>query len=242
MTVIRSLQAAGLTAILATSSAAQVTASNAQDVGGSPRDSRSAVSIALIQTRPQGMLGRNIGLGYGASGVYLLRLDGMWSLRADVAAAAYGYVSRRSPLSDAFGGRVQVNTRTTNYIVPLSVGPQLSLQAGPTRPYLNAGVGVQGFLTESSVEGGNDHTVIASSTNQSDAALLWVAGGGIYVPIVPGMRRAQLDVSMQYLHGGHARYLAPGGIVDGGNGGVRLTSLESTTHLVMLRVGARIGL
>ena len=242
MTVIRSLQALGLTAVLATSSAGQSATKNPQDLDASPRDARNSLSIALIQTRPQGMLGRNIGLGYGASGVYLLRMDGMWSLRADVAAAAYGNVSRRSPLSDAIGGRVQVNTRTTNYIVPLSVGPQLSLRVGPTRPYLNAGVGVQGFLTESSVEGGNDHTVLASSTNQSDAALLWVAGGGIYVPIVPRFRRAELDVSMQYLHGGRARYLAPGGIVDGESGAVRITSLESTTHLVMLRVGARIGL
>ena len=242
MTMIRSLQVAGLSAVLATSSAAQSTATTPQDLGAAPRDSRSALSIALIQTRPQGTLGRNIGLGYGASGVYLLRLDGTWSLRADVAAAAYGNVSRRSPLSDAIGGRVRVNTRTTNYIVPLSVGPQLSLRAGPTRPYVNAGVGIQGFLTESSVEGGNDHTVLASTTNQSDATFLWVAGGGIYLPIVPRIRRAQLDVSMQYLHGGHARYLAPGGIVEPRSGDVRITALESTTHLVMLRVGARIGL
>jgi hypothetical protein len=242
MSMIRSLQAVGLTAVLATSSAAQSTATNSRDLDRSPLDARNSVSIALIQTRPQGMLGRNIGLGYGASAVYLLRLDGMWSLRADVAAAAYGNVSRRSPLSETIGGRVRVITRTTNYIVPLSVGPQLSWRLGPTRPYLNAGVGVQGFLTESAVEGGNDHTVLASTTNQSDAAFLLVTGGGVYVPIVPGIKRAQLDVSVQYLQGGHARYLAPGSIFDRQDGDVRITSLESATHLVMLRVGARIGL
>jgi hypothetical protein len=99
MSMIRSLQAVGLTAVLATSSAAQSTATNSRDLDRSPLDARNSVSIALIQTRPQGMLGRNIGLGYGASAVYLLRLDGMWSLRAAVAAAAYGNVSRRTPLS-----------------------------------------------------------------------------------------------------------------------------------------------
>jgi hypothetical protein len=31
-------------------------------------------------------------------------------------------------------------------------------------------------------------------------------------------------------------------IVDGQAGEVRIASLESTTHLVMLRIGARIGL
>ena len=45
----------------------------------------------------------------------------------------------------------------------------------------------------------------------------------------------------------HARivnviYLAPGSIIDLQGGEVRISSLESTTHLVMLRVGARIGL
>jgi hypothetical protein len=73
-------------------------------------------------------------------------------------------------------------------------------------------------------------------------ALAWVAGGGISVPIVRGATRAQLDVSMQYINGGRARYLAPGSIIDLQGGEVRISSLESTTHLVMVRVGARIGL
>lgn len=242
----RSLQAAGLTFILATSSSAQASNANSEGPNRPPSDlaRRSAVSIALNQTRPQGALARNIGFGYGISGTYLFRLDhdGVLSIRGDVAGVQYGNEWKQTPFSETVGGRVQVNVRTTNYIIPMSVGPQLAWPSGPIRPYLNAGVGAQAFVTESAVEGTDNLTVIASSTNQSDVALMWVAGGGISVPMVPGLARVQLDVGMQYVYGGRARYLAPGSMTDLPGGGVRISSLESTTRLVMLRVGARIGL
>ena len=234
----RGLHAAILTALLATSAAAQ----GANSLTDFAR--RSSFSIAFDQTRPEGELGSNIGLGYGISGAYLLRLDpaGVLSIRADVAGVVYGNEWKHTPFSETVGGRVQVNVRTTNYIVPMSVGPQLAWPTGPMRPYVNAGVGAQAFVTESAVEGIDNLTVVASSTNQSDVAMMWVVGGGIYVPIVPGLNRLQLDVGLQYLNGGRARYLAPGSITDLPGGNVRISSFESTTRLVMLRVGARIGL
>ncbi len=235
------LQVLGLTAIVATSSTL-----NAQAPEASPSDflRRSSVSIAAIQTRPLGMLAHNIGFGYGLSGGYLLRLDrsGIVSIRGDVAAVQYGNASKPSAFSESVGGRVQVRTRTSNYIAPMTVGPQLAWPSGPIRPYINAGVGAQAFVTESDVEGVDDLFVVARSTNQSDVALLWVAGGGITVPIVRGTTRAQLEVGVQYLNGGRARYLTPGSIIDLPNGAVNISPLESTTRLVMLRVGALIGL
>jgi hypothetical protein len=233
------LQAIVLAAAIATSSAAQA-------INGSSSDflRRSSLSIAVTQSRPMGPLGDNIGLGYGVSGAYLFSLDphGILSLRADVAAVQYGNESKRSAFSETVGDRVQVRTRTSNYVFPMTIGPQLAWPSGPVRPYINAGVGAQAFVTESDVEGVDDRFVIARSTNQSDATLVWVAGGGITVPIVRGATRAQLDLSMQYINGGRARYLAPGSIIDLQGGDVRISSLESTTRLVMLRVGARIGL
>lgn len=241
----RGLQAAGLTVILATSAAAQGSNTNEgfnQSVSDFVR--RSSLSIAVSQTRPQGALGRNIGLGYGVSGAYMLRLDrgGALSIRADVAGIEYGNEWKHTPFSETVGGRVQVNVRTTNYIIPMSVGPQLAWPSGPIRPYVNAGVGAQLFVTESAVEGIGGFTEIASSTNQSDVTMMWVAGGGVYVPMVPGLQRVQLDVGVQYLGGGRARYLAPGSIVDLPAGQLRITSFESATRLVKLHVGARIGL
>lgn len=241
----RSLQAAGLTAILATSAAAQSSNTNSEGLNRTLSDlaARSSVSIAAIQTRPQGTLGRNIGLGYGISGAYLFRLDreGVWSIRADVGAVNYGNESKRSAFSETVGGRVQVRVRTTNYIVPMSLGPQVAWPSGPIRPYLNAGIGAQAFVTASDVEGIDDRLVIASSTNQSDAAITWAAGGGVYVPIVRGATRVQLDLGMRYVNGGRARYLAPGSIVDLPGGDMRISSFETSTRLVMLHVGARIA-
>lgn len=242
----RGLSAAGLTAILATSAASQASNANSEGFNRSLSDfaRRSSLSIAFDQTRPQGALGRNIGFGYGISGAYLYRLDrdGVLSIRADVAGVEYGNEWKHVPFSESVGGRVQVTVRTTNYIIPLSVGPQLAWPSGPIRPYVNAGVGAQAFVTESAVEGVDNLSVIASSTNQSDVALMWVTGGGIYVPMVPGLKRLQLDLGMEYVYGGRARYLAPGSIVDLPGGEIRISSLESATRLVMLHIGARIGL
>ena len=230
--------AIGLTAVMGRSSAAQTVANASSDFVR-----RSSISIAVTQIRPMGSLADNIGLGYGVSGAYLFSLDsqGILSLRADFAGVQYGNESKRTAFSETVGDRVQVRTRTSNYIFPMTIGPQLAWPSGPVRPYVNAGVGAQAFVTESDVEGVDDLFVIARSTNQSDVALAWVAGGGISVPIVRGATRAQLDLSMQYINGGRARYLAPGSILDLQGGEVRIASLESTTHLLMLRVGARIG-
>jgi len=242
----RGLQVVGLTAVLATSAAAQTSNANAEGRDNSLRDflRRSSVNIAVEQMRPQGALGRNIGLGYGISGAYLFRLDsrGVLSLRADAAAVEYGNERKEAPFSETVGGRVRLNVRTTNYVAPLSVGPQLAWPSGPIRPYVNAGVGAQAFFTVSDVEGTDNFGAIASTTNQSDVTMMWVAGGGIYVPVVPRLTRVQLDVGMQYVFGGRARYLAPGSIVDVPGGEVRISSLESATRLVKLHIGARIGL
>ena len=47
-------------------------------------------------------------------------------MRADVGVVEYGNESKRAALSETVGGRVQVNVRTTHYIVPMSIGPQLT--------------------------------------------------------------------------------------------------------------------
>jgi hypothetical protein len=205
---------------------------------------RSSLGISVIQTRPQGALGRNIDFGYGANAAYQFRIDksGFLSLRADLGVVDYGNESKRTALSETVGDRIQVNVRTRNYIMPISVGPQLTWPTGVIRPYVNAGVGGQAFFTESDAESSSDHATFASTTNQSDFTSLWTAGGGIYVPVVAGKTNVQLDMGLQYLSGGSARYLAPGSIVDLPGGHVAISPMESATHLVVLRFGARIGL
>ena len=212
--------------------------------GGAPPRARAAVSFAFAQTRPVGELGRNIGAGYGAAAAFLLPIthSGSVSLRADIGASQYGEESRRTAFSESVGDRVEVKVKTANNYVPASVGLQLTLPTGPVLPYVNAGVGLQAFYTESRVEPTSGGYALVSTINQSDLAAAWTLGGGVYVPLRAAGMRAMLDLSAQYVHGGTAQYLAPGSIIDLPNGRVRVTPMESSTHLVSVRLGARFGL
>jgi hypothetical protein len=107
---------------------------------------------------------------------------------------------------------------------------------------VNAGVGGQAFFTESRLESTSDRTTFASTTNHSSFAASWVAGGGVYMPVSTGKMNVQLDMGVQYLGGARARYLAPGSITDLPDAQIAVTPLESATHLVVVRFGARIGL
>jgi opacity protein-like surface antigen len=205
---------------------------------------RSSGSIAFIQSRPLGALEKNIGFGYGVNGAFLFGLDraGILSLRGDLGFLGYGQESKHVPLSSTIGGRIQVKVSTTNYIVPMSIGPQLTWPTGRVRPYVNAGVGGQLFYTESHVDGVDDDRDFAGTTNQSDFTATWVAGGGLYVPLYEKRTKVLLDLGVQYFNGGHAQYLRPGSIVDLPNAQTQIHPLESATHLVLVRMGVRIGL
>jgi len=203
---------------------------------------RSSFSVAVIQSRPQGALARNIDLGYGVDGAYQFRFSSILSLRANLGIVVYGNESKRTALSETVGDRIQVNVQTTNYIMPVTIGPQIMWPTGAIRPYVHAGVGGQAFFTESDVRSTNDQTPFASTTNQSDFAPSWTLGSGVYVPVVAGKTKVQLDLGAQYLSGGSARYLAPGSIVDLPGGQVRISPMESSTRLIVVRLGARVGL
>lgn len=234
--------AVAFAAVAAVASAQDSTAHDTSSPAASALARRSAASVSFIQSRPQGAFGQNVGIGYGVNGAYLFRLDdaGIWSIRADAGVVTYGNESRRTALSESVGGRVQVDVKTSNYIVPLTLGPQLTWPSGPVRPYVNAGVGGQAFFTESHVEGADGGSDFGSTTNHSAWAAAWAAGGGIYMPVYAGKRKVQLDLGMQYVSGRRARYLARGSIVDLPGAQISVTPLESTTHLLVVRLGGTI--
>jgi hypothetical protein len=208
---------------------------------------RSAGSVAFVQSRPTGAFRQNIGLGYGGMGTYLFRLDraGALSLRAEGGLLGYGYESFHAPLSTTIGGRIQVKVSTTNYVVPLSIGPQVAWPTGSIRPYANAGIATQIFYTESGIEGTDDDIGDYPSTvNQSDWTRSWVFGGGVYMPIYndkTDKTTLAIDLGVQYFTGGHAQYLRPGSITDLPNARISINPFESDTHMMLVRIGVRIG-
>ena len=236
--------ALGLVLASATAAAQDSTANKPAERGPSELARRSSASLSFIQSRPQGAFGRNVGLGYGLDGAYLFRLDdaGIWSLRVSAGIVSYGNESRRTTLGESVGGRILVDVKTSNYIAPVSIGPQVTWPAGSLRPYVNAGIGGQAFFTESHLEGTRDRTAFASTTNHSSFAASWTMGGGVYMPVYSGKTKVQLDLGVQYLNGDRTSYLAPESITDLPGAQISITPLESATHLVILRFGARIGL
>jgi len=205
---------------------------------------RSSGSVAFIQSRPTGEFRSNIGFGYGALGSYVLRVDrlGVLGLRADVGILDYGSEHFDAPLSSTVGGRVRVRVNTNNYIVPLSFGPQVQWPTGRFRPYVNAGLAAQFFYTQSGIEGTSDDNEFASTTNQSDWTGSWVAGGGVYIPLYSKTTSVSIDLGVQYYNGGRAQYLKPGSIEGLPNAQIRITPLESETHMMLVRLGVKIGL
>lgn len=203
---------------------------------------RSAISLSVVQSRPQGAFARNVQLGYGLDGAYLYRIDdaGIWSIRASVGALSYGNESRPAAFSESVGGRVQVDVSTTNYIVPMSIGPQVSRPTGRLRPYANAGVGGQIFFSESRVQSTGNLVVLASTTNHSSAVASWSLGGGVNMPLYVGRTSVHLDVGAQYVNGGSTRYLAKGSIVDLPGAQISVTPRESTTRMMIVHIGARV--
>jgi hypothetical protein len=205
---------------------------------------RSSVSVSVTQMRPVGPLSVNIGSGFGASAAFLHPLDrrGILSLRADVGISEYGDETTTVPFSETVGGRVEVAVRTSNFLVPASIGFQVTPSLGSVEPYVNVGVGAEAFFTESRVEPTTGGEALAGTTNQWDVALAWTVGGGLYLPIGSALPNVAVDIGVQYYRGATAEYLAPGGIADLPGGGLAITPMTSSTHLLALRVGARIGL
>src|SRR6478672_3877674 len=77
-----SLYRAALLILVSADAAAAQSSSAAEraDSTSSELVRRSSVSVSVIQNRPQGAFGQNVGMGYGVDAAYLLRLDdaGIW--------------------------------------------------------------------------------------------------------------------------------------------------------------------
>lgn len=205
---------------------------------------RPTVSLSAAQSRPLGALGRNISFGYGITGALTLPLvrSGWLSFRAEVGEMEYGHESQRTAFSETVGERVQVMVRTTNAVVPITLGLHGELPVGPVAVYLNGGLGAQAFYTDSRVEPTAGGVPLISSVNHSDVTLGWSLGAGFSVPVYRGARLISVDVGAQYHGGGTASYLAPGSIVDLPNEPARITPMESRASMLAVRMGVRVGL
>jgi hypothetical protein len=125
---------AGIVALAAALVAVTGSSVAAQDAA--PERVQSSVALSFIQARPVGALGGNIGFGYRGSAALLVPVErrGVLSLRAAAGIAEYGHEETRTAFSETVGGRVDVNVRTSNAVVPFHVGLELSPAASGAAP------------------------------------------------------------------------------------------------------------
>lgn len=174
-------------------------------------DSKGPVTAgaALIISQPRGAFAETTNLGVGLSGNALFRLDpdAILNLRAELSFLNYGNVNQRLPLSPTLGNLIQVDLRTSNNIASFVVGPQLLGPTGTFMPYASALAGFSAFWTTSTVEGSNNQTEFASTTNSSDFAWAYGGAAGAYLRLNSGVRPVRLEVGMRYLRHDDVTYL-----------------------------------
>ena len=197
--------------------------------------------INFAVSQPVGAFNEFTGEGYGITGGFVWHFDRdrVFGLRAEGGFLQYG--SERTGLCFP-NCRVDIDVNTSNDIVFAGIGPQLSVPAGPVRPYMNATAGLSYFFTHSSISGRNGNENNYDTTNHDDAVFALTGGGGVLIPL--SMRRTPvlLDLGVTYHRNGEASYLRKGSIVDNPDGSITITPIRSDANFITYRLGVSIGI
>ena len=192
----------------------------------------------LLVAQPKGEFATELNTeGFGANIAGLFRLDkeGLFSVRADLGGMQYGSETFYVPYYQ-ITGRVSLDVETTNNSYWGSIGPQITVPAGPIQPYVNAAVGFVDLVTTTSVRGSDSEYEYASTNNSDDITSAWIFGGGFYVPL--GRQKDwKLHAGARYFYGGEATYLREGDIEDNPDGSITLFPRTSKTHQVTWQLG-----
>jgi len=192
----------------------------------------------LLVAQPKGEFATQLdteGFGANIGGLFRLDREGIFSIRGDIGGQQYGSETLRMPYLP-ITGRVSLDVETTNSVFWGSIGPQITVPVGPVQPYMNAAIGVMGFVTSTAVQGSDSDYEYASTTNSDDATSAWIFGGGVYVPF--GTQKVwKLHAGGRYFYGGEATYLKEGDIQDNADGTITLFPRFSKTDQVTWQLG-----
>jgi len=198
--------------------------------------------ISFAVSQPIGPFNDFIGAGYGLTGGFVWNLDRdrVFGIRAEGGFVQYGNERTGACLVNC---RVEVDVNTSNDIVFGGIGPQITVPAGPLRPYLNATAGFSYFFTHSSISGNDaaDNGVF-DTTNHDDGVFALTGGGGFLIPL--SMRRTPvlLDIGATFHRNGEAEYLRKGSIVDNPDGSIVINPIRSEANFITYRIGVSIGI
>lgn len=205
---------------------------------------RMEIGAGVEYAQPVSQFSQNVRRGFGGGGHFLLGVDParVLGLRVDANFINYGNKSQYYALNSAFR-RINLEQQTSNNILLASIGPQISVPIGPVRPYVNGGIGVAYFYTQTSLKGSdpysNQQVDIAQTTNYSDNSLAYTGGAGLYISLPMIAQSASLDVGARYNAVGRTRYLTKGDITNDPNdpNGIIITPRESDARFVTYHLG-----
>ncbi|CAN5793029.1 hypothetical protein BH23GEM11_BH23GEM11_19310 [soil metagenome] len=186
-----------------------------------------------------------VGVGLDAFGRFSLDPDGWLSLRIDAAFLTYGRETNRVCFSSTVGCVIQLDVTTSNNIVALGIGPEITLPLGTGGGgvYAGVGAGFSYFSTDSEVRGAQSvDPALATTRNFSDAGFAWTGAGGVRVPITRGATPVALDLGVRRLGSGLREYLTEGDISEGPGGSLELNVRRSEADLLLWRVGVSVGI
>ncbi len=222
--------------------ATPLTAQYLREVGSAPSP-KTLVGINLQLGVPQGEFKNFVGTGAGLGGNITFMVDRghHFGLRIWGSWIEYGRSTERVPLSPSLPG-LDVDLTTANDIWSFGVGPELHLGSGPLRTYLHAAIGTSDFSTSTSVEGSNNSSPFASSTNFNDWTFAYYGGGGFMYLVSNKENPVYIDAGVRYQVHGETRYLQEGSIQSNGSGGVIIRPVQSRTDLLVIHLGVQVGI
>lgn len=209
------------------------------------RPTRAHAGASFSYGRPVGDFLHYVDQGLGFDAFFRFNADrqGVLSFRLDGGLQIYGHETFRVPLSGTIGGRILVDLTTSNNIIWMGFGPQLTSPSGAVRPYANASAGFSYFFTESTVEGSNnDNDPFASTTNYSDATFRYGFGWGLLIPFQTRTSEWAIDLGAMYHGNGQVRYLREGGIEDRPDGSIVVYPIQSDANLLTYRLGFSVAI
>lgn len=206
---------------------------------------RVTVGAAGVYGQPLGQFGNSVKRAFGLDGFGTLGVDpqGIFSLRAELGYMQYSTKTEPFFLSTG-GGFFELESETKSGVFTLGIGPQLSVPAGPVRPYVAGTVGFARFATNTSINvparisnTGRKRT-LDQRTVSSDFILSLAGSAGIAFHLSAfGNSGILVDIGARYHRNGQARYVSSEGVQYDGSATPIITPTESEANFLVYRLG-----
>jgi opacity protein-like surface antigen len=217
----------------------------AQDPPAAETVERYAEEAGFLAGFPTGEFGSHVSTSAGLGSTTLHNIDkrGIMGLRVDGYYLLFDSETRMLPpglvaqLVDIAPPYGSTEVTTENKLYSLLAGPQIGFRSGAVRGFVNGGIGITRFATESYVEvcdpSAEDGRSEERNTNFAHYTFAWASGGGLEFDLGSNF---SLLLATQYLNNGTSRYVKQAELDLRPDGAVDFLPTESEANLVVLQI------